>query len=76
MTEKPSGYLNASMETLIYTETKSEIVDWIGESGDKLIGRMTDGEAEKLLDWLKSENIDIEKDMDKVSAHLAKIETP
>ena len=58
---------------LIYTNTKSEIVDWIGESGDKLIGRMTDQQAEKLLDWLKSENIDIEKDMDKISAHLAAI---
>jgi hypothetical protein len=58
---------------LVYTNTKSEVVDWIGESGDKLIGRMTDQQAEKLLDWLKSENIDIEKDMDKISAHLAAI---
>lgn len=53
------------------SNTKQEIMDWIG--GHNEIIELSDEKAEKLLSWLKDNNINIEnsEDMDKASDYVA-----
>ena len=59
------------MNTL--SNAKNKIVDWIGES-DNAVHNLTDEQAEKLLNWLAENNINIETDMEKVSTFVVSLE--
>lgn len=56
------------------TETKSMIIDWIGDDGET-IANLSGEQADELLNWLEENNINIEKneDVDKLSQYIIKI---